>query len=180
MKYLKYVLLVVVVGIVVYMAYTYVSFNRQGLDTWLAGQTDGDHYPDWEEDIEVLEVDRSILNKAHLFFSRVYLMKGSDSYQLRFRIAYSIPFLHGNLLGDTKWVKLEDSYGNDYSDCLTVYPSEIAGLNCINVALVLDADTFSVLSGGKLTVSAVCTEDGLNDENSYADCEVEIQIPEME
>ncbi len=180
MKYLRYILLAVVAGMVVYMTYAYVSFNRKGLDTWLVGQTDGDHYPDWEEDIEVLEVDRSILNKAHLFFSRVYLMKASDSYQLRFRIAYSIPFLHGNLFGDTKWVKVEDSYGNDYSGCLTVYPSEIAGLNCINVTVIMNADTFSVLSGGKLTVSAVCTESGLNDENSYADCEADILIPEMD
>ncbi len=71
-----------------------------------------------------------------------------------------------SLLGWTAlWKAAFAGNQNDYSDCLTVYPSEIAGLNCINVALVLDADTFSVLSGGKLTVSAVCTEDGLNDEN---------------
>lgn len=180
MKYLRYALLAVVAGIVVYMFYTYDSFSRKGLDTWLVGQMDGDHYPDWGKDIEVLEADSSILNKVHLFFSRVYLIKCSDSYQLRFRIAYSIPFLRSSLFEDTEWVELTDSYGNDYSDCLTVYPSDIAGLNCINVALVMDADTFSEMSGDKLTVSVVCTEGDLNDENSYANCEVEILVPEID
>lgn len=180
MKYLRYVMLAVVIGMVVYVLYTYDSFSRKGLDTGLVGQTDEDHYPDWGKDIEVLEADSSILNKAHLFFSRVYLIKRSDSYQLRFRIAYSIPFLRGSLFEDTEWVELTDSYGNDYSGCLKVYPSNIGGLNCINAALVMDADTFSAISGDRLTVSVVCTEGDLNDENSYANCVVEILIPEID
>ncbi len=180
MKYLRYALLAVVAGMVVYMVYTYDSFSRKGLDTWLVGQTDGDHYPDWGKDFEVLEVDSSILKKVHLFISRVYLVKCSDNYQLRFRIAYSIPFLRGSLFEDTEWVELTDSYGNDYSNCLAVYPSDIAGLNCINASLIMDTDTFSAMSGGKLTVSVVCTESGLNAENSYANCEVEILVPEID
>lgn len=178
-KYLKYILPMVVAGMVIYTVCAYVGFSRKGLDAWLAGQTDGDHYPDWEKDTEVLEVERDILKKAHLFFSKVYFIQSSGSCQLRFRIAYSVPFLHGDLLGDTRWVKLADSDGKDYSGCLTVYPSKIAGLNCLNVALVMDADTASALSGGKLNVSLVCTEGGLEDEKSYASCEAEIQLPEI-
>lgn len=180
MKYLRYALLAVMAGMVVYMVYTYDSFSRKGLDTWLVGQTGGDHYPNWGKDIEVLEADSSILNKVHLFISRVYLIKCSDSYQLRFRIAYSIPFLRGSLFEDTEWVELTDSYGNDYSGCLTVYPSDIAGLHCINATLVMDTDKFSAMSGGKLTVSVVCTEGGLNDENSYANCKMEILVPKID
>lgn len=180
MKYLKYALLAIVIGMVVYMVYTYDSFTRKGLDVWLVGQTDEDHYPDWGKDIEVLQADSSILNKVHLLFSKVYLIKCSDSYQLRFRIAYSIPLLRSSLFEDTEWVELTDSCGKDYLGCLTVYPSDIAGFNCLNAALVMDADTFSAISGGKLTVSVVCTEGGLNDENSYANCEVEILVPEID
>ncbi len=179
-KYLRYVLWVVLAGMVIYLLYTYDSFSRKGLDTWLVGQTDGDHYPDWGKDAEVVEADYSILKKVHLFFSRIYLIKCSNSYQLRFRIAYSFPFLHSNLFENTEWVKLTDSHGNDYLDCLTVYPSEIAGLNCINVMLLMDESTFSSILGDKLTVSVVCTESDLNDESSYANCEVEILIPEID
>lgn len=178
-KYLKYALLLVAAATVVYMVYTYVSFNQKGLDTWLAGQTEENHYPNWEKEIWLLKADRNILNKSHLLISKAYLMKGaSDSYQLRFRIAYCIPSLHGSLFEDTDWVKLADSNGNDYASCLTVYSSGIAGLNCINATLTMDADTFSALSGDKLTVSVVCTEDdSLHNKSSYANCEAEILIP---
>ena len=159
------------------MFYVYDSFSRKGLDTWLAGQTGTDHYPDWGKDAEVLEVGRNIRNKSHLFFSKAYLLRNADNCQLRFRIAYNIPFMHGNLFTDTSWVKLEDSYGNDYSGCLTAYPSKAAGLNCIDVTLVMDADTFSALPGGKLTVSAVCAEVGSDEEDSYASFDVELLIP---
>ncbi len=179
-KYLKHVLLAVVAGMAVYMIYAYDSFNRKGLDAWLVGQTDGEHYPDWGKDMEALEIDCNILDKDHILFSRVYLLQSSDSYQLRFRIAYNIPFLRGNLFGDTEWVKLADSYGNDYFGCLTVFPSEIAWLNCINVTLVMDRDTFSAVSGSSLKVSAACTEGGSGDGDSYAGCEVEILVPEMD
>lgn len=173
-KYLRYAFAAVIAGIVIYMVYTHDCFSRKGLDTWLVGQTGEDHYPDWEENMEVTEIDRNILHSDHLSLSRVYLIKHVDSYQLRFRIAYSIPFLHNSLFEDTEWIKLTDSNGNDYFDCLTVYPSEGAGRNCIDVALVMDRDTFSAMSGGKLTVSAVCAEDA---ENVYANCEAEIMIP---
>ena len=76
-------------------------------------------------------------------------------------------------------MKLEDSDGNDYTEYLTVYSSRIAGLNCVNATLVMDEEIYSALSGGKLNVSAVCTEGGLNEnENSYASCQVEILVPE--
>lgn len=176
-KYLRYALVAAIAGIVFYMVYAYDSFSRKGLDTWLVGQTEEDHYPDWEGNMEVLEIDRNIRSIRHLSLSRVYLIEYADSYQLRFRIAYSIPFLHNSLFEDTKWEKMTDSDGNEYFSRMTVYPSEIAGLNCINVALVMDADTFSAMSDGKLTVSAVCAGD---DENSYANCEVEILFPEID
>lgn len=178
-KYLS-ILLVAIAGIVFFMVCVYRGFNQKGLATWMAGQTDGDHYPDWEEDIEILEAERNILKEDHLFFSKVYIIKRSDSYQIRFRIAYSVPFMRSSLFEDMDWVKLEDSDGNDYTECLTVYSSKIAGLNCVNATLVMDEDIFSALSGDKLTVSAVCTEGGLNgNENSYASCQVEILVPEM-
>lgn len=110
MKYLRYVLLAVVAGMVIYMFYAYDSFSRKGLDTWLAGQTGTDHYPDWGKDTEVLEVGRNIRNKSHLFFSKAYLLRNADNCQLRFRIVYNIPFMHGNLFTDTSWVKLGDQY----------------------------------------------------------------------
>lgn len=178
-KYLKYALLIIVAGILFFMIYFYVGFYQKGLDTWLVGQTDEDHYPGWEKNIEIMKMDRNILNKDHLFFSKVFLLKGTDSYQLRFRIAYSIPFIHNSLFQDTDWVKLADSDGNDYSSCLTAYSSKIAGLNCINATLVMDKDTFSSLAGGKLIVFAVCTDDGPN-ADSYAGCEVEILVPELQ
>ncbi len=177
-KFLKSALVVVIAGII--FCTVYVGFNQKGLETWLVGQTEGDHYPDWEKTVALYKLDYSILNKDNLFFSNVYLLKGAEGcYQLRFRFAYSIPFMHGDLLEDTDWVKLADSDGNDYSDCLTVYSSGIAGLNCINATLVMDADTFSALVGDKLTVSVVCTKTGQNEKNSYAGGEVEITVPEM-
>lgn len=183
-KHLKYAVpaVIIIAGIIFLMVYAYIGFYQQGLDTWLVGQTEADHYPDWEENVEITKLDRHILNKDHLFISKVYLLKGSTgSYQLRFRIAYSIPFMHGSLFQDTDWVKLADDEGNDYTGCLTVYASRIAGLNCVNATLVMDADTFSLLAGGKLTVSAICKDtDALPAENGYAGCEVEILIPEME
>lgn len=177
-KYLKYyALLIIVAGIVFFTIYSYVGFYQKGLNIWLVGQTDEDHYPGWEKSVEITKMDRNILNQDHLFFSKVFLLKGTDSYQLRFRMAYNILFMHNSLVQDTDWVKLADSDGNDYSDCLTVYPSRIAGLNCINATLVMDEDTFSLLVGDKLIVSAVCSDDGPN-AVSYAGCEVEILIPE--
>ena len=180
MKYLKYVLYAVLVGVIVWLFYTYDSISRKGLDTWLVGQTDGDHYPDWGRDVEVIEVDYTVLKKAHLIFSKIYLIKCSNSYQIRFRIAYSFPFLHSSLFEDTEWVKLADSQENDHLSCLTVYPDEISGFNCINVTMQMDANTLSTLSGNKLTVLVVCTEGDLNIESSYANCEVEILIPEID
>lgn len=178
-KYLKYVMLVIIAGIASLLIYTYVGFNRKGLDTWLVGQTEGERYPDWKGTVAVQEVGLDSLNRKHLFFSKVFLLKGTDSYQLRFRIAYSIPFLRSSLLADTDWVKVADADGNDYTGCLTVYPSAIAGLNCLNVTLVMEEDTFSALSGGRLTVSAVCAEEGLNAADSYAGFDAEILVPEL-
>lgn len=178
-KYLRYILPVAIVGIVFLIIYVYRGFHQKDLATWMVGQTDEDHYPDWEEDVEILEAERNILKEDHLFFSKVYFIKRSDSYQIRFRIAYSVPFLRSSLFEDLDWVKLEDSDGNDYTEYLTVYTSRIAGLNCVNATLVMDEEIYSALSGGKLNVSAVCTEGGLNgNENSYASCQVEILVPE--
>lgn len=181
MRYLKKVLAALVVGIVIYiLGHAYIGFNWKGLDSWMQGQTAEDLYPDWEKDVEVLEADRGILDKSHLFLSRVYLIRHMSNYQIRFRIAYSIPFMHDNLLWDTSWVKLTDSYGNDYSDCLTVYASEISGLNCVNAVLAMDQEAFSALSGGRLTVSVVCSDDGQKNGSPYAHCEAEILVPEMD
>lgn len=181
LKYVRYILLVIAAGAVFFMVYSYVGFSQKGLNTWLVGQTAEDHYSNWDGAVDdVYEADRNILNKAHIFFSKVFVIKRSDSYQIRFRFAYSIPFMHDSLLQDTDWLKLVDSDGNDYQDCLTVYSSKITALSCIDATLTMDEDMFSELSGsGKLTVSVVCTEAGLNTESSYAGCEVEILIPGM-
>ncbi len=181
-KTIAFALSAVVIGIIAYTIVTYIKFNHEGLDTWLVGQTADERYPDWGKASKVQEVDCHIRNKSHLFFSKVYLLEGGDSYQLRFRIAYSIPFLRGSLFEDTDWLKLADADGNDYTGCLTAYSSRIAGLNCINATLVLDEDTFSALSGGKLSVSAVCKDKAGRsaENNSYAGCEVEILIPESD
>ncbi len=177
MKYKKCILCAVLVVVVVWLFYSYDSIHRKGLDTWLVGQTAEDHYPDYGRDAAVLKTDYTVQKKEHLILSNVYVMKCSDNYQVRFRIAYNFPFLHSSFFTDTEWLKLTDSQGNDYFSCLTVYPSTIMGFHCIDVTIPMDADTFSKLSGSKLTVSAVCTEDDSNTENSYASCEVEIQIP---
>ncbi|MCM1189768.1 MAG: hypothetical protein NC541_10800 [bacterium] len=179
LKYLACALSAVAVCFAVYAAYAYVSFSRGGLDTGLAGQTDGAHYPDWGENLETLKADCDILDRDGLYLSKVYLIRRSDSVQLRFRMAYCIPFCHGDLLGDTEWVKLTDSSGNDYFGNLAVSASEIAGLNCIEASLIMDEETFSGLSGGKLTVSAVCTEGSGNGDGAYAGCEMEISVPEL-
>ncbi len=173
-KYLAFALSVIVIGIIAYTIFAYVRFSHEGLDIWLVGLTEDEHYPDWGKASKVQEVDCNILNKSHLFLSKVYLLEGADSYQLRFRIAYSIPFLRDSLFEDTDWLKLADADGNDYTGCLTVYSSRVAGLNCINATLVLDEDTFSALTGGKLSVSAACKDEA---GFSYAGCEFEILIP---
>ncbi|MCM1026357.1 MAG: hypothetical protein NC432_07960 [Roseburia sp.] len=180
MKYLKYALLAVVIGLAAYLTYACVSFPQKGLDKGLVGQTEDAHYPDWGQDLAVLEADRSVLEQSHLLFSKVYLIKRSDNYQLRFRIGYPVPFFGGSLFEDTRWLKFTDSEGNDYSDCLTVSPSDVAGLNCLDATLVMDEDTFLALADGQLTVSAACTKDSQNPDAAYAECEVEIRIPEID
>lgn len=165
----------VVAVLIAYLLCAYLGFYRNGLDTQLVGQTVDNHYPNWEERVDVQEIDRKIMNSDRLLFSKVYLIEGSDRRQIRFRIAYCIPFQHSDLLRDISWVKLSDSHGNDYSDCLTVFPSQIAGLYCVAAALTMDENTFSALEDGTLTVSLTCAENEA--ESSYARCEAEIRIP---
>ncbi len=57
---------------------------------------------------------------------------------------------------------------------------QIAGLNCMNVTLVLDGEEFSNLAGKELDFSAICSEqrgDTPDVEASYAHCDIRIAFP---
>lgn len=179
-KRVKIVLAVLVVMLVLIFCFfqIYTSFNRRGLDTGLAGLTEGDRFPNWVENEEVSQLDCEVLSKDRLLLSKVYLIKRADHFQIRFRVAYGIPFLSRDIWSDMAWT-IQDSAGNSYTNYIIVYGEQIAGLDCINVTLLMDEDAFSTLSDGKLTISAVCSDDGSSD-NIYAHCEAELAIPAMD
>lgn len=184
MKYKKLLITGAVLFVLLLLFYVYArhAFLYNGLDRALLGQTAEDRYPDWEkwngsEVSSGLEYD--IQSKHSLCFSKVYLIGRANHYQVRFRIGYTIPFLHQELLGDTKWI-LEDSAGNNYTENMVVYTEQIAGLNCINVTLILDEEEFLALSGKELDFIAVCSKEGYDKadmENSYAHCKVNMIFP---
>lgn len=184
MKYKRLLIMgsVLFVLLLLFSVSAYYAFLHHGLDRALLGQTAEDRYPDWEkwngrEVSSRLEYD--IQSKRSLCFSKVYLIERANHYQVRFRIGYAIPFLHQELLGDTKWI-LEDSAGNNYTENMVVYAERIAGLNCINVTLILDEEEFLTLSGKELDFTAVCSKEGYEKadmENSYAHCKVKVIFP---
>lgn len=157
------------------------SFNHNGLNQALVGMVEEDGYPDWNnwngsEKNSELECD--IISKSGLSISKIYLIERANHYQIRFRIGCRIPFMHQDLLSDTWWI-LEDSKGNSYTGNMVVYAEQIAGLNCINVTLVLDEE-FVDLSGKGLNITAVCSKEGAAQadvENSYAHCKAKLLFP---
>lgn len=157
------------------------SFNHNGLNQALVGMVEEDKYPEWDnwngcEKESELECD--IVSKSGLYISKIYLMERANHYQIRFRIGCRIPFMHQELLSDTWWI-LEDSEGRSYTDKMVVYAEQIAGLNCINVTLVLDGE-LADLSGKELNITAVCSKEGsakTDVENSYAHCKAKLLIP---
>lgn len=185
MKYKKLLITGSVLLTLLLLFYVYVrhAFLYNGLDRALPGLTTEDKYPDWEkwngsEELRSrLEYD--VESKQGLYFSKVYLMERANHYQVRFRIGYMIPFLHQDLFEVTKWV-LEDSAGNSYTKNMVVYTEQIAGLNCINVTLVLSEEEFLTLSGKELNLIAICSKEGYDKadiENSYAHCKAKIIFP---
>lgn len=165
----------------VFGLYATYSFNHNSLNRALVGQVEEDKYPDWdnwngsEKDSE-LEYD--IVSKSGLYLSKIYLIERANHYQIRFRIGCIIPFMHEELLRDTCWI-LEYSEGRSYTDNMVVYAEQIAGLNCLNVTLVLDEE-FADLSGEELNITAVCSKEGnaqTDVENSYAHCKAKILFP---
>ncbi len=184
MKYKRLLIMGSVLFVLLLLFYVYArhAFLYNGLDRALLGQTAEDRYPDWErwngkEVSSQLECD--IQSKHSLYFSKVYLIERANHYQVRFRIGYAIPFFHQELLRDTKWI-LEDSAGNNYTENMVVYAERIAGLNCINVTLILDEEEFLTLSGKELDFTAVCSKEGYDKadmENSYAHCKVKVVFP---
>lgn len=177
MKYRKVLIIVflVLALLVVFCYHEYDAFCHKGLDQALIGQVEGDTYPDWDSwnsSEEISSMECEILSKKSLRLSQVYLIRRANHYQMRLRIAFSIPFMHPNLLEDMDW-SLEDSAGNSYTGNIVVYKEQIAGLNCLNVTLILDEEEFSNLSGTELYFGAYCFEK----ENNYAHCEAKIPFP---
>lgn len=180
----KGILITVVLLVILLSAFGFnaaYSFNHNGLNQALVGMVEEDGYPDWnnwngsEKDSE-LKCD--IMSKSGLSISKIYLIERANHYQIRFRIGCGIPFIHQDLLSDTWWI-LEDSEGNSYTGNMVVYAEQIAGLNCINVTLVLDEE-FADLSGKELNITAVCSEEGAAQadvENSYAHCKAKLLFP---
>nr|WP_300665071.1 hypothetical protein [uncultured Acetatifactor sp.] len=161
---------------------TYDSFHHNGLDQALVGQVEEDRYPDWgkwDSSTKVSGLECDIISKSGLFVSDIYLIERANHYQVRLRIGCSMPFVHPELLQETWWV-LEDSAGNSYTENMVAYSEQIAGLNCMNVTLVLDGEEFSNLAGKELDFSAICSEqrgDTPDVEASYAHCDIRIAFP---
>ena len=183
MKY-KGILITVVLVVILLSAFGFnaaYSFQHNGLNQGLVGLVEEDGYPDWDnwngsEKNSELECD--IVSKRGLYISKVYLIERANHYQIRFRIGCRIPFTHQELLSDTWWV-LEDSAGNSYTRNMVVYAEQIAGLNCINVTLVL-GEEFADLSGKELNITAVCSKEGYAQAdiaNSYAHCRAKLLFP---
>ena len=183
MKY-KRILITVALLVILLSAfgfYAAYSFNHSGLNQALVGQVEEDGYPNWDnwngsESDSELECD--IVSKSGLYISKIYLIERADHYQIRFRIGCRIPFMHQELSGDTWWI-LEDSEGSCYTENMVVYTEQIAGLNCMNVTLVLDEE-LADLSGKELSIVAVCSKEGYAQadiENSYAHCNAKLLFP---
>lgn len=161
---------------------TYDSFRHKGIDHALVGQVEEDRYPDWDswnDSEKVSDMEYDIVSKRGLLISKIYLIERANHYQVRLRVAAGMPFSHPDLMRDTDWI-LQDSEGNSYTGNLVVYSEQIAGLNCVNITLVLDGEEFSNLSGKELSLTAVCSKernDKASIENSYAHCEAKIEFP---
>lgn len=174
-KKLIYVIVTVFALSIVFAVDVFIQFNQDGLDHGIYGVVNGGKYA-WEKE-EVSKINYQIINCSNLYFSNVNLIKCSNFFQIRFRMAYIIPFKHKNFLGDTDWL-LIDSEGTDYTNAISAYASSIRGLNCINVTVTLDEDVFFNLLGKDLTMTVVCSNvNDLNKEEGYANCEVKMSIP---
>lgn len=180
----KRLLIIVVLLVVLLSAFGFhaaYSFNHNGLDQALAGLVEEDRYPNWDNWSSIeknSELKYDIVSKSGLYISKIYFMERANHYQIRFRIGYRIPFMHQDLLSDTWWI-LEDSEGNSYTQNMVVYAEKIAGLNCINVTLVLDEE-LTDLSGKQLNITAVCSKEGhakADAQNSYAHCKAKLLFP---
>ena len=161
---------------------TYYSFNQNDLNQALVGQVEEDRYPDWgkwDSSTKVSKLEYGITSKSGLVISDIYLIERANHYQVRLRVGCSMPFVHPELLQETWWI-LEDSAGNSYTENMVAYTEQIAGLNCINVTLVLDGEDFSNLAGKELAFSAICSEQRgtMPDvEASSAHCDIRIAFP---
>ena len=180
----KGILITIVLLVILFSAFGFnaaYSFNHNGLNQALAGLVEEDGYPNWDNwnsSEKNSELEYDIVGKSGLYVSKIYLIERANHYQIRFRIGCRIPFMHQDLLSDTWWI-LEDSEGNSYTGNMVVYAEQIAGLNCINVTLVLDEE-FADLSGEELNITAVCSKEGdakADVENSYAHCNAKLLLP---
>lgn len=180
----KGILITVVLLVILLSAFGFnaaYSFNHNGLNQALVGLVEEDGYPDWDnwnDSEKYSELECDIMSKSGLSISKIYLVERANHYQIRFRIGRGIPFIHPDLLSDTWWI-LEDSEGNCYTGNMVVYAEQLAGLNCINVTLVLDEE-FADLSGKELNIMAVCSKEGTAQadvESSYAHCKAKLLFP---
>ena len=152
------------------------NFNNRGIDSPLIAEL---NEIDYENPQSLVRINPDII-KNNYSISNFYLMTYESEMQIRFRIAYPVPFMHGDIFGDTAFY-LQDSEGNDLTYCIHTYSETFAGLNGINVTMIFDKDTYMSLLGEPLNLTIASSEE-MNDidaEKSYSYGQIEFIIRSM-
>ena len=133
---------------------------------------------DYENPISKEKVTPTVIEKEHCFVSDSFVMTDPSQMQIRFRVMYSLPFMHTDIFHDTAFY-IEDDKGNDLTSAANVCSEKFMGLNGLNITLIFKEGDHTPASGDRLSVTIASAEGvtTLDADKSYAYGKFEIVIP---
>ena len=149
------------------------KFHHDGIDDLIITEE-----ADYENPISKEKVTPIVIEKEHYFISDSFVMTDPSQMQIRFRVMYSLPFMHAEIFHDTAFY-IEDDKGNDLTSAASVYSEKFMGLNGLNITLIFKEDVHMPASGEHLFVTLASAEGvkTLDADKSYAYGKFEIVIP---
>lgn len=104
--------------------------------------------------------------------STIYLLKGTQKVQLRFRYSdQNTSTQERDLLGDTV-ISVQDSSGGSLGEEITVSGAEIMGIPVLEIAVTMDAGILDTLPSGGVTVSIESAQGRV----PYASCVLKVAV----
>lgn len=145
------------------------TFKNKGVDSRIV-TTQEEYYA---ELMNRNKIKPDVTKQKNYVISNVFVMQYKTQTQIRFRLAYPIPFMNENIYRGTGFT-IKDSTGNELTSMASTYSETCMGLNGINFTLILNETVYIPKSGERLFF-VIWSSKGTEARDSY--CEFEITIP---